>query len=75
MTNPVAGSVIGLVGGITVIFTPALIYLAMLRLDKNLHVTCAPVTAVVSMVPLYLGRGLSASLGEPFARPLHGPLS
>ena len=60
--NPIAGSVIGVLGGITVIFTPALIYLATLRLEKNLHVTCAAVMAVVSMVPLYLGLGFSAAL-------------
>ena len=60
--NPVMGGAIGLLGGTTVIFTPALIYLSMLRLDKNLYVSVAAVTAICSMVPLYLGLGYSSEL-------------
>ena len=51
-----------MLGGATVIFTPALIYLVMLRLEKNLHVTAAAVMAICAMVPLYLGLGFSAAL-------------
>ena len=60
--NPVVGGVLGVLGGATVIFTPVLIYLAMLRLEKNLHVTAAAVMAICAMVPLYLGLGFSAAL-------------
>ena len=60
--NPAAGGVLGVLGGATVIFTPALIYLVMLRLEKNLHVTAAAVMAICAMVPLYLGLGFSAAL-------------
>ena len=60
--NPAVGGVLGVLGGATVIFTPALIYLAMLRLEKNLHVTAAAVMAICAMVPLYLGLGFSSAL-------------
>lgn len=60
--NPLAGGVMGLVGGTTVIFTPVLVYLAMLRLDKNLYVAAASVTAICGMFPLYLGLGLADTL-------------
>ena len=60
--NPLVGSAIGVLGGATVIFTPALIYLAALRLEKNLYVAAAAAAAICSMVPLYLGLGLSAAL-------------
>ncbi len=62
LLNPVMGGLMGVLGGTTVIFTPTLVYFAMLRIDKNLYVTAAAVTAIASMVPLYLGLGFSAAL-------------
>lgn len=60
--NPLMGGLLGLLGGATVIFTPVLVYFAALRLDKNLYVAGAAVTAICSMVPLYLGLGFSDTL-------------
>ncbi len=60
--NPAVGGAVGLLGGVTVIFTPGLIYLAMLRLEKNLHVAAAAIIATTAMVPLYIGLGLSDAL-------------
>ncbi len=60
--NPIMGAAVGVLGGTTVIFTPVLVYFAMLRLDKNLYVAAAAVTAICSMVPLYLGLGFSDAL-------------
>ncbi len=62
LLNPAMGGVMGILGGTTVIFTPTLVYFAMLRLDKNFYVATAAVTAICSMVPLYLGLGFSAAL-------------
>lgn len=60
--NPMVGAASGVLGGTTVIFTPVLVYFAMLRLDKDLYVATAAVTAICSMVPLYLGLGFSEAL-------------
>lgn len=62
MLNPVMGAWMGVLGGSTVILTPTLVYFAMLRLDRNLYVAVAAVTAIMSMVPLYLGLGFSDAL-------------
>ena len=68
MLNPLMGSAIGVLGGATVIFTPALVYLAALRLDKSLYVAAAAATAICSLVPLYLGLGFSAALSAEIVR-------
>ena len=60
--NPLVGGVLGLLGGATVIFSPALVYFAMLRLDKNLYVATAAIAALCSMFPLYLGLGFADTL-------------
>jgi uncharacterized protein len=60
--NPLAGSVLGIVGGATVIFSPLLVYFAMLRLEKNMYVATASIAAICSMFPLYLGLGFSNTL-------------
>lgn len=60
--NPTIGGSFGVLGGTTVIFTPVLIYLASLRIDKDTYVTAAALTAIFCMVPLYLGLGFSAAL-------------
>jgi uncharacterized membrane protein YfcA len=59
LLNPIVGGAVGILGGTTVIFTPVLVYFAMLRLDKNFYVSAAAATAICSMVPLYVGLGLS----------------
>lgn len=66
--NPLIGAGTGLLGGATVIFTPTLIYFAALRLDKDLYVAVAAVTAICCMVPLYLGLGFSETLNDETMR-------
>lgn len=60
--NPLIGAAVGVLGGTTVIFSPVLVYFAMLRLDKNLFVATASIGAICSMLPLYLGLGLANTL-------------
>lgn len=60
--NPVAGGILGLVGGATVVFSPMLVWLAALRIDKNLFVATAGCMAICCTVPLYIGLGASAAL-------------
>ena len=60
--NPLVGGAVGILGGTTVIFSPVLVYFAMLRLDKNLYVATASIAALCSMFPLYLGLGFSNTL-------------
>lgn len=66
--NPFVGGGMGVLGGATVIFTPTLIYFAALRLDKDLYVAAAAVTAICCMVPLYLGLGFSETLNGETVR-------
>ena len=66
--NPCVGGAMGVIGGTTVIFTPALIYLAALRIDKDSYVTAVALAALFCMVPLYLGLGFSAVLSWEIAR-------
>lgn len=60
--NPLVGGAVGILGGTTVIFSPVLVYFAMLRLDKNLYVATASIAALSSMFPLYLGLAFSNAL-------------
>jgi len=60
--NPLIGGIAGLVGGATVIFSPVLVYFAMLRLDKDLYVATAAVGALCAMFVLYLGLTFSNTL-------------
>ena len=62
IANPIVGGFAGVLGGMTVIFTPVLIYLSTLRLEKNLHVASAAAMAICAMVPLYIGLGFSSAL-------------
>lgn len=62
LLNPLAGGILGLVGGATVVFSPMLVWLTALRIDKNMLVATAGCMAICCMVPLYLGLGFSASL-------------
>ena len=43
--NPCVGGAMGVIGGTTVIFTPALVYLAALRIDKDSYVTAVALAA------------------------------
>jgi uncharacterized protein len=54
LINPVAGGVLGVCGGATGMFAPAIVYFAALRLPKDLFVTQLALVAMSGSIPLYL---------------------
>jgi hypothetical protein len=61
--NPVAGALMGLVGGATVMLAPAIVYFVSLRIERGLFMAAMGAVALSSMTPLFLGLAASRVLG------------
>ncbi len=61
--NPLAGLVLGIIGGATVMLAPVILYFVALRIDKDLFVASMGAIALSSMTPLFIGLAASRVLG------------